>query len=59
LTDALRQAVKENLSRAYGQGLTISFKENPGLIGGLRVQVGSDVFDGSVRARLGALQESF
>jgi F0F1-type ATP synthase delta subunit len=28
------------------------------LIGGMRIQVGSDVFDGSVRAGLSALEKS-
>ncbi len=40
-------------------GLTISFAQNPALIGGLRIQVGSDVYDGSVRARLESLRETF
>jgi F0F1-type ATP synthase delta subunit len=29
------------------------------LIGGMRIQVGSDVYDGSVLARLAALEKSF
>jgi F0F1-type ATP synthase delta subunit len=29
------------------------------LIGGLRIRVGSDVYDGSIQARLKALEESF
>jgi F-type H+-transporting ATPase subunit delta len=37
----------------------ISFGQNPALIGGLRVKVGSDVYDGSVRAKLERLAESF
>jgi F-type H+-transporting ATPase subunit delta len=55
----LQQQVQANLTRVYGQGLNISFAQNPALIGGLRIKVGSDVFDGSVQARLAALQESF
>jgi F-type H+-transporting ATPase subunit delta len=47
------------LSALYGQGLDISFAQNPALIGGLRIKVGSDVYDGSVQSRLAALQESF
>ena len=46
-------------SRIYGPGLNISFVQNPELIAGLRIKVGSDVYDGSVQARLAALQESF
>ena len=57
-SDALQQSVKANLAQRYGQGLNVTFAVNPALIGGLRVKVGSDVFDGSVKARLDALAES-
>jgi F-type H+-transporting ATPase subunit delta len=52
-------AVKSDLSKKYGAGLNISFAQNPALLGGLRIQVGSDVYDGSVRARLENLREAF
>ncbi|HHY87211.1 MAG TPA: F0F1 ATP synthase subunit delta [Verrucomicrobia bacterium] len=55
----LRAGVTQQLTKLYGQGLSIAFAENPALLGGLRIKVGSDVYDGSVRARLNALQESF
>ncbi len=55
----LQAGLKAGLSRLYGPGLDISFAPQPALIGGLRVQVGSDVYDGSIQARLNALQESF
>lgn len=55
-SDALQQSVKANLTQRYGQGLNVTFAVNPALIGGLRVKVGSDVFDGSVRARLAELE---
>lgn len=58
LSDSLRASVTENLKRIYGAGLMIEFKENPTLLGGMRIKVGSDVYDGSVHARLAALQES-
>jgi F-type H+-transporting ATPase subunit delta len=51
----LRSDLQANLTRLYGAGLETSFTENPALIGGLRVRVGSDVYDGSVRARLAAI----
>ena len=57
-SDALQQSVKANLAQRYGQGLNVTFAVNPALIGGLRVKVGSDVFDGSVKARLDALESS-
>jgi F-type H+-transporting ATPase subunit delta len=55
----LRADVTQRLMKLYGQGLNIAFAENPALLGGLRIKVGSDVYDGSVQARLSALQESF
>ncbi len=59
LDPTLQASVQANLTRIYGGGLNVSFAQNPALIGGLRVQVGSDVYDGSVQARLAALAESF
>jgi F-type H+-transporting ATPase subunit delta len=58
LNPAQQGAVENNLSGRYGAGLLVQFAQNPALIGGLRVQVGSDVYDGSVRARLRALEET-
>jgi F-type H+-transporting ATPase subunit delta len=45
--------------RAYGPGIAIAFSLNPALIGGMRIQVGSDVYDGSVRRTLEQLQRTF
>ena len=58
LTPEAEASVRANLARKYGPGLNISFSLNPSLLGGLRMQVGSDVYDGSVQARLQALAES-
>lgn len=52
-------AVAQSLSRAYGPGLNTTFVDNPELLGGMRIQVGSDVYDGSVRGRLATLERSF
>jgi F-type H+-transporting ATPase subunit delta len=59
LTSAQQSAIQQSLTRRYGAGLNLSFSHNPALIGGLRIQVGSDVYDGSIHARLSALSESF
>jgi F-type H+-transporting ATPase subunit delta len=59
LSPELQSGVAANLNRIYGAGLNISFVHNPSLIGGLRIKVGSDVYDGSVQSRLAALQEKF
>ena len=55
LPDDLRNELQSDLTRRYGSGLETTFSENPALIGGMRIRVGSDVFDGSVRARLAAI----
>ena len=55
----LQGSVQTGLERLYGPGLSTSFADNPALIGGMRIRVGSDVFDGSVQARLAALEQSF
>jgi F-type H+-transporting ATPase subunit delta len=59
VSEGLMQSVKTNLAQRYGAGLNVSFAVNPELIGGLRVKIGSDVFDGSVRGRLAALEDGF
>jgi len=51
--------VSSSLQRLYGDGLNVQYTLNPSLIGGLRVRVGSDVYDGSVSARLENLEENF
>ena len=55
----LQASVQTSLARVYGPGVNVSFAQNPALIGGMRIKIGSDVYDGSVQARLAALQESF
>jgi F-type H+-transporting ATPase subunit delta len=55
LPDEVRDDVRANLARRYGAGLDTTFTDNPGLIGGMRIRVGSDVFDGSIRGKLASL----
>jgi F-type H+-transporting ATPase subunit delta len=57
-SETLQTSVKANLAHRYGPGLNVTFAVNQDLIGGLRVKVGSDVYDGTVKARLDALVES-
>ena len=56
LADSVREALRSDLARRYGRAIETSFSENPALIGGMRIRVGSDVYDDSVRARLAALE---
>lgn len=55
----LQTIVQNELTDRYGRGLTMVFAQRPELIGGMRVQVGCDVYDGSVLAGLEALKNSF
>ena len=59
LSAPLQAELKANLERRYGAGLTFQFSQTPALLGGVRVQVGSDVYDGSIRARLNEVSEAF
>jgi len=56
LAQTLRETIQVDLARRYGGGIETSFTNNPSLIGGLRITVGSDLYDGTVRARLAALE---
>ena len=56
LADDVRDHVRAGLARLYGPGLETSFDQNPALIGGMRIRVGSHVYDDSVRARLAAIE---
>ena len=55
----LQAVIEADLARRYGSGLKTAFAVRPALIGGMRIQVGSDVYDGSVRAGLAALEKRF
>ncbi len=46
-----------NLKKKYGNDLATEFFVNPQLLAGMRIQVGNDVWDGTVRGRLERLQQ--
>ena len=54
----LQAAVTGRIRKLYGAGVNILFSRNAELIGGLRVKVGSDLYDGSIRSRLEKLEQS-
>jgi F-type H+-transporting ATPase subunit delta len=53
---AIRSEIVSNLKSKYGDDLATDFHVDPQLLGGMRIRVGSDVWDGSVRNRLQRLQ---
>jgi F-type H+-transporting ATPase subunit delta len=59
LPASLRANIEAGLTQRHGPGLVASFTENPALIGGVRIKVGSTVYDGSVKGRLAALESCF
>ncbi|MGA2175515.1 MAG: F0F1 ATP synthase subunit delta [Verrucomicrobiota bacterium] len=59
LPPEMQARMQSDLTRKYGPGLNFTFSANAALIGGVRIQVGGDVYNGSVQGRLAALRESF
>ena len=59
LPSDLQARVETGLTSVYGSGLSWLFVHNPALIGGVRIKVGSDVYDGSVRSGLAELARHF
>ena len=59
LPGEVQAQIESELTRMYGRGLLMSYANNPALLGGVRITVGSDVYDGSVKGRLTALSERF
>jgi F-type H+-transporting ATPase subunit delta len=57
LNRSMGEQIVANLKARYGDDLTTEFRTNPELLGGLRIKIGDDVWDGSVRNRLTRLQE--
>jgi F-type H+-transporting ATPase subunit delta len=59
LSEAQQQEVRASLGRLKGAEVEVEFAENADLIGGMRVKLGDDVYDGSIKTRLSRLAESF
>lgn len=49
------QEITGNLQKKFGTDITTEFLINPTLLGGLRIKLGSDVWDGSISSRLASL----
>ena len=58
LSPEVRSQITSTLERKYGSDLTTEFVVSPELLGGLRIRVGNDVWDGSVRSRLQRLEQN-
>jgi F-type H+-transporting ATPase subunit delta len=58
LDDTQRAKVETDLRSRYGSNLTIRFKVDPELLGGLVIRVGDQVLDNSLRTRLSVIQRN-
>jgi F-type H+-transporting ATPase subunit delta len=56
LSDEQSTRLKRSLNRIYGREVSMHLEVEPSLIGGIRVQVGDEVIDGSVESQLEALR---
>lgn len=59
LDETTNSKILNDLRAKHGSDLSSEFKVTPELIGGLRIKIGSDVWDGSVRHRLDRLARQF
>ena len=59
LETAQRVRIEANLTEKYGEGLAFNYSTDPSLLGGSKIRVGDDVWDGSVKAKLEQLTNSF
>ncbi|HEY5704475.1 MAG TPA: F0F1 ATP synthase subunit delta [Terrimicrobiaceae bacterium] len=49
--------IADTLRLKFGNDITTEFRTSPALLGGLRIRLGSDVWDGSINSRLNALSQ--
>lgn len=56
LTDAQLDSLKTTLAQALGQSAEINTRVDPALLGGLKVRVGSRLFDASLKTKLDSLK---
>ena len=57
LTDAEKEAFRAKLAARYGEGLSVDFVVDKSILGGVVVQVGDKILDGSVATKLNTARE--
>jgi F-type H+-transporting ATPase subunit delta len=58
LSDATRARLVEKLSNEVGQSVQLHERVVPSLIGGIRIQLGDYLFDGTIAAQLRELESA-
>jgi F-type H+-transporting ATPase subunit delta len=59
LADADEQRLADTLSDMYGRPVSLKIDVDPGIIGGMSVRVGSDLYDGTILRRLTEARQAF
>jgi F-type H+-transporting ATPase subunit delta len=57
LDETSARSIANTLRQKFGGDITTEFRTSPDLLGGLRVKLGSDVWDGSISSRLAAFSQ--
>ena len=57
LPETEQATITADLQLRHGSDITTEFRTNPDLLGGIRVKLGSTVWDGSVKSRLDSLRD--
>jgi F-type H+-transporting ATPase subunit delta len=52
LTDSSRADIEQKLAAATRGAIELTTDVNPGLLGGLKIRIGSTVYDGSIRGQI-------
>jgi F-type H+-transporting ATPase subunit delta len=58
LTDAEEARLADRLAQLYGRQISLKVDVDPSTIGGVRVRVGSDLYDGTISRRLGEARKA-
>ena len=56
LTDRQRERLAAALSATYGRGIQLNIVVDPGVVGGMSIQIGDEFIDGSVASHLAVLK---
>lgn len=57
LPDSIKQKIVESLKAITGRDVELQYEVDPSLIGGVRVKVGSTMYDLSIKGQLGLLRD--
>lgn len=58
ITEAEEQRLAEALGRIYGREVSLKISVNPGVLGGISVQIGHELYDGTMLRRLSEARQS-